>query len=189
MSQYQHINPTHGQKNTTDPSTKTDFKREFSGAVLKDSLAAESLQSGGSFSKGNPTGILDATAASTTLNRGDDTEGFRIVHMPEGTSGFGFDSGKDDGYKSSTTAASQSSDGGFESNTAMKSQKDESFGGASIVDKQPEVGSDEDPGRFAEARFVQGNTARDGAARGFGMGGMGMRDDNMFNPLDGDRRI
>jgi len=61
-------NPTKGAKNTTDPAAKRDRKAEFSGAVTKDSLAAESLRSGGDFSKGNPTGIIGVTADNSTLN-------------------------------------------------------------------------------------------------------------------------
>lgn len=61
-------NPTKGTKNTTDPAAKRDRKAEFSGAVTKDSLAAESLRSGGDFSRGNPTGIIGVTADNSTLN-------------------------------------------------------------------------------------------------------------------------
>ncbi|CUS10306.1 unnamed protein product [Tuber aestivum] len=61
-------NPTKGTKNTTDPAAKGDQKAEFSGAVTTDSLAAESLRSGGDFSRGNPTGIIGITADNSTLN-------------------------------------------------------------------------------------------------------------------------
>ncbi|KAF3927313.1 hypothetical protein ABW21_db0201522 [Orbilia brochopaga] len=83
MSEYQHINPSHGTKVTTDPAATADPKREYSGTVLKDSLAAESIRAGGDFSKGNPTGISSSAAATTTVNRGDDTEGFRMVHASD----------------------------------------------------------------------------------------------------------
>ncbi|KAK6332847.1 hypothetical protein TWF696_002868 [Orbilia brochopaga] len=87
MSQYQHTNPTHGTKVTNDPAAADDPKKEYSGTVLKDSLAAESIRAGGSFSKGNPTGISSTTAASATANRGDDTEGFRMVHEADKVDG------------------------------------------------------------------------------------------------------
>ncbi|RPA93769.1 hypothetical protein L873DRAFT_1497116 [Choiromyces venosus 120613-1] len=61
-------NPTKGTKNTTDPTAKRDHKAEFSGAVTKDSLAAESFRSGGDFSRGNPTGVMGVTADDSTLN-------------------------------------------------------------------------------------------------------------------------
>ncbi|KAF3931977.1 hypothetical protein ABW20_dc0102507 [Dactylellina cionopaga] len=201
MSQYQHINPTHGAKNTSDPRAQTDPKREFSGPVLKDSLAAESLESGGSFSKGNPTGILGVTAANSTLRHGDDTEGFRRVHDSEDVSASGSEeryqtmgTGKMAGTRGQSTATTANTDNdkqsweGESTTRSMGSGKDDEFGGVNVVDRQPEIGSEEDPGRYAEKRFAERNTARDGAASGFGMGGQ-VRQENPFDALGGDRGL
>ncbi|RPA71916.1 hypothetical protein BJ508DRAFT_335565 [Ascobolus immersus RN42] len=64
MSSFNKSNPTHGQAVRPDPH---DRKLENSGPVAKDSLAAESLRSGGSFSKGNPTGISDVKGSQGTF--------------------------------------------------------------------------------------------------------------------------
>lgn len=60
-------NPTHGQKVTTDPASRSDPKLENSGPVPADSLAAESLRHSGAFSAGNPTGISGARGSSGTF--------------------------------------------------------------------------------------------------------------------------
>lgn len=74
-------NPTHGQKVTTDPAGRHDPKLENSGPVASDSLAADSLRSGGAFSAGNPTGISGARGSSGTFAV-DPAEGgnVRILH-------------------------------------------------------------------------------------------------------------
>jgi len=64
MSQYQNTAPSHGQK-VSDPTAPR--KAEHSGLVANDSLAADSLRSGGSFSKGNPTGISDVPGPKGTF--------------------------------------------------------------------------------------------------------------------------
>ncbi|KAI5845107.1 hypothetical protein DFP73DRAFT_548128 [Morchella snyderi] len=60
-------NPTHGQKVSTDPSGRRSPKYEHSGPVAKDSLAAESLRAGGSFSAGGPTGISGSSGSGGTF--------------------------------------------------------------------------------------------------------------------------
>jgi len=205
MSQYQHTNPTHGAKNTSDPAARNDPKKEFSGTVLKDSLAAESIESGGSFSRGNPTGIHGATAASSTLNRGDDTEGFRRVHDSEDPSS-GYTGKDDDNEAGSQTQRSGKSagmqmqsnsdwvqpDGNYNSSRTQKSERsrgeDMEFGGVNYVDRQPEIGSKEDPGRLAEKKFADMNARRD--LNGGFTGEMGGDNrENPFDPLGGDRNL
>jgi hypothetical protein len=57
-------NPTHGQKVTSS----NDIKAEHAGPIPKDSLAADSLRSGGSFAEGpNPAGISGATGSGGTF--------------------------------------------------------------------------------------------------------------------------
>lgn len=60
-------NPTHGQKVSTDPSGRRSPKYEHSGPVAKDSLAADSLRAGGSFSAGGPTGISGSSGSGSTF--------------------------------------------------------------------------------------------------------------------------
>ncbi|KAF8458564.1 hypothetical protein BDZ91DRAFT_800235 [Kalaharituber pfeilii] len=64
MSSYIKKNPTHGQKVSTG---KEDPKYEYAGPITSDSLAAESLRSGGQFSKGNPADILSVSGDHSTL--------------------------------------------------------------------------------------------------------------------------
>ncbi|KAF8545267.1 hypothetical protein BDD12DRAFT_871556 [Trichophaea hybrida] len=66
MSAYQKPNPTKGTKvSSTSPF---DIKPENPGPIAKDSLAADSLRSEGSFASGpNAAGISDATGASGTF--------------------------------------------------------------------------------------------------------------------------
>ncbi|KAK6339172.1 hypothetical protein TWF718_008595 [Orbilia javanica] len=48
-----------------------------------------------------------------------------------------------------------------------KEKKEEGFGeGVNIVDKQPEIGSDEDPGRYAEKKFLERNARMAGVPGG-----------------------
>jgi len=64
----QKTNPSHGTKVTSDPLAKIDQKAENAGPITKDSLAAESLSSDGSFSSGNPAGIQSVSADNNTFN-------------------------------------------------------------------------------------------------------------------------
>ncbi|KAK6513512.1 hypothetical protein TWF281_005135 [Arthrobotrys megalospora] len=181
MSEYQKTNPTHGTKTTTSASY-SDPKREYSGAVTKDSLAAESLRSGGSFSKGNPTGIMDVAGDKSTLNRGDDTIGVRRVHESEDGGGHVGVARIDDNEEYETPGGEkkfmnphygQNWDGeDIESGPQRskgawkKAAKDEEFGGVNVVDKQPEIGSEEDPGRYAEKKFLERNAMQAGVPGG-----------------------
>ncbi|KAK6502779.1 hypothetical protein TWF481_007826 [Arthrobotrys musiformis] len=178
MSTYQKTNPTKGTKVTQ----KSSPKLEHSGPVLSDSLAAESIRSHGSFSSGNPTGILSVMSSNTTITHGDDTIGVRRVHESEDGGGHvGVARIVDDNEEKYETGGTgkgfvnphygQNWDGEEvdwdEVAGRKKPQKDE---GVSVVDKQPEIGSDEDPGRYAEKRFVERNIVRDSAASTGGRG-------------------
>ncbi|EWC43713.1 hypothetical protein DRE_07465 [Drechslerella stenobrocha 248] len=198
MSQYQHTNPTHGTKNTTDPAAQKDPKKEYSGTVLSDSLAAESLRGGGGFSKGNPTGISDVTAASATTSRGDDTEGFRQVHgpVPFGRESDGEDGGESKKEQKNTKKklqggenVSRKVDAGHKAEARKEARKDkegdDGFGGVNTVNTQPEIGSEEDPGRYAEQKFADRNVRRDHTKAGPTEAVASGRNENMFAPLEG----
>ncbi|KAK6332653.1 hypothetical protein TWF730_004313 [Orbilia blumenaviensis] len=181
MSSYQKTNPTKGTKTSANRSTSP--KLEHSGAVLQDSLAADSLRSNGSFSKGNPTGILSVMAENTTLNRGDDTIGFRRVHESEdggGHVGVVRAVDRDEGEKYETGGSGKMNKSDYDGSEDNK-DRDKGFGDqANIVDKQPEIGSDEDPGRYAEKKFLEKNARQagvPGGGSGEGRGG------NMYEVL------
>ncbi|RVD81512.1 uncharacterized protein DFL_009376 [Arthrobotrys flagrans] len=182
MSNYQKTNPTKGTKTT---SSSTSPKLEHSGPVLSDSLAASSLRSNGSFSKGNPAGILSAMSANTTLNRGDDTIGVRRVHPGEDGGGHvgvaRIDTKEEEKYETEGTGKGfvnphygQNWDGEDvdwdEVAGRKKKEKKEDEGGfgegVNVVDKQPEIGSDEDPGRYAEKKFLERNAREPGVPEG-----------------------
>ncbi|KAF3173439.1 hypothetical protein TWF788_009184 [Orbilia oligospora] len=182
MSKYQKTNPTRGTKTTT---SSTSPKLEHSGPVLSDSLAASSLRSNsGTFSKGNPTGILSAMSTNTTLNRGDDTIGVRRVHESEDGGGHVGVVRVDEEEKYETEGSGkgfvnphygQNWDGedvdwDEVAGRKKKTEKKDEFGeGVNVVDKQPEIGSEEDPGRYAEREFVKRN-AREAGVPGGGSG-------------------
>lgn len=141
-------------------------------------------------------------ADNTTLNRGDDTIGVRRVHESEDGGGHvGVVRVEDDeqqryetqgtGKKLANPQSGQNRDGenvdyGSQKKTAGKDKsKDDDFGGVNIVDKQPEIGSDEDPGRYAEEKFTQ----RQAMQAGVPGGGFGKaEDENMYDVL-GDKKI
>lgn len=59
---------------------KASRKAEYSGLVANDSLAADSLRSGGPFSKGNPTGISDVPASKGTFAGNINKDDIADVH-------------------------------------------------------------------------------------------------------------
>lgn len=54
-------------------SQKGETKHEYAGPIASDSLAAESLRSGGQFAKGNPADISSVTGAHSTFASHPDT--------------------------------------------------------------------------------------------------------------------
>lgn len=64
-------NPSHGTKVTTDPTGKHNIIREGAGAVIGDSLAAESFRAGGGFAENRDAQPLGVKAENTTLNTTD----------------------------------------------------------------------------------------------------------------------
>jgi hypothetical protein len=67
------------QQVTTDPQTTSNPKIEKPGTITSDSLAAESLQNGGSFGLGNHAAASQQPSASTTTNN-TDTSGATTLH-------------------------------------------------------------------------------------------------------------
>lgn len=62
-----------------DQGSRADAPQEAGGAVTSDSLAAESIQSGGEFSKNTNTNELDVKGSNSTLNT-TDTSGATALH-------------------------------------------------------------------------------------------------------------
>ncbi|KAL8699937.1 MAG: hypothetical protein Q9201_005726 [Fulgogasparrea decipioides] len=67
-----------GTKHTTDPASYQNPTREGAGAVASDSLAAESVRSGGGFSENRDSAPLSVSGGSSTLNN-TNTSGARIL--------------------------------------------------------------------------------------------------------------
>lgn len=84
MSEYNKKNPSHGRKVTTDPACRSDFKREYAGPIASDSLAAESLRSGGHFSEGNPVGISSVTGSHSTFTGHPEDSGAHFEEIKPG---------------------------------------------------------------------------------------------------------
>ncbi|KAI5797537.1 hypothetical protein DFH27DRAFT_562816 [Peziza echinospora] len=82
MSSYNKKNPSHGQKVSRDPRSHTDLKHEYAGPIAADSLAAESLRSGGLFAQGNPADILSVKGAHGTFASHPEATGlhFQEIH-------------------------------------------------------------------------------------------------------------
>jgi len=78
MSSTQKTNPSQGTKFTSDPASKHASNPENAGPITKDSLAAESLRSDGSFASGNPAGISSVGSENNTFNIKSDNA--RILH-------------------------------------------------------------------------------------------------------------
>lgn len=68
MSSTHKYNPDKGGKVTSDPTSYRDPKAEAAGPVAQDSLAADSMRSGGSFASGpNPAGISGVKGSNSTF--------------------------------------------------------------------------------------------------------------------------
>ncbi|KAI4842892.1 hypothetical protein E4T44_07054 [Aureobasidium sp. EXF-8845] len=72
-----------GTKVTTDPQTTSDPKIEKPGTVTSDSLAAESLQNGGTFGLGNHAAASQQPSASTTTNNTDTSGATTLPAAPD----------------------------------------------------------------------------------------------------------
>ncbi|KAK6530086.1 hypothetical protein TWF694_003458 [Orbilia ellipsospora] len=74
----------------------------------------------------------------------------------------------------------------------VAAKKDDDFKGEHIMDKNVEIGSEEDPGRYAEQKFVEKNTRRPSIAGTFkrpDVSKSGGENENKFEPLQGDRGL
>lgn len=74
-------NPTKGQK---VKSVKGEAKREYAGPIASDSLAAESLRSGGHFAEGNPADISGVSGSRGTFASHPDASGPHYQEIPAG---------------------------------------------------------------------------------------------------------
>lgn len=75
---------SHGTKVTTDPETLNNPKNENPGVVTSDSLAAESIQEGGSFAANSDSrGPSDQPSYSTTANNTDTSNATRLDPAPD----------------------------------------------------------------------------------------------------------
>ncbi|KAF8421386.1 hypothetical protein EV426DRAFT_608995 [Tirmania nivea] len=81
MSDYNMHNPTKGQK---VKSVKGEDKHEYAGPIASDSLAAESLRSGGHFAEGNPAGISGVSGSSSTFAAHPNASGPHYQEIPSG---------------------------------------------------------------------------------------------------------
>jgi len=72
MRDYNMHNPTKGQK---VKSAKGGDKHEYAGPIASDSLAAESLRSGGHFAEGNPADISGVSGSRSTFAAHPDASG------------------------------------------------------------------------------------------------------------------
>jgi len=77
-------NPSHGQKVSRDPRSHTDLKHEYAGPIAADSLAAESLRSGGLFAQGNPADILSVKGAHGTFASHPEATGLHFQEIQAG---------------------------------------------------------------------------------------------------------
>ncbi|KAF1849344.1 uncharacterized protein K460DRAFT_365231 [Cucurbitaria berberidis CBS 394.84] len=72
--------PTHhGQKVTTDPESTRNPIQEGVGTVTSDSLAADSINEGGSFGKGNPKAAASKQPSSSTTTNTTDTSNAKTL--------------------------------------------------------------------------------------------------------------
>ncbi|KAF2122633.1 hypothetical protein BDV96DRAFT_561119 [Lophiotrema nucula] len=127
---------SHGQKVTTDPESTRNPIQEGAGVITSDSLASESLSSGGEFGAGNPKAVASKQpSASTTTNTTDTSNATKLEAAPdaeareaqEGWSesaslnagaGLGKDSGVGPTYNTSSSATGTGSTETSESTTS-----------------------------------------------------------------------
>jgi len=195
-------NPTHGQKvHSTKPG---DEKHEASGTVISDSLAAESLRSGGDFSANNPTGISGTNANSSTLAQGADTIGVRVLApttaaaaddareaeqtFAEDTGNVGSKGFKTTGSSVGVTAGKGAQEAKRKTDGSTDSRKGEfdTEDGPQEVKDLGEIGSEQDPGRLAEAEMVK-KSATIGGVRSAGENTGD--NENPYEALDAERDI
>ncbi|KAI9663630.1 MAG: hypothetical protein M1821_007120 [Bathelium mastoideum] len=76
-----------GTKVTTDPESRRNPVNEGPGTITSDSLAAESLSSGGAFAAGNPSaGAMGQSSRGTTTNTTDTSSATRLDPAPDAES-------------------------------------------------------------------------------------------------------
>jgi len=93
-----------GMKNTTDPATN-DTIQEGAGAVTSDSLAAESVNSGGDFAENRGSEPLKVKGSNSTLANDDTSAATTLPPAPDAES-------RDDVSLSQTTSSSTKGPGG-----------------------------------------------------------------------------
>lgn len=178
---------------------------------MNDSLAADSIRAGGDFSSGNPSGILDTKADSSTLAQGGDTAGAHVLEPTTSAAAVddaraserAFSNDNEDTYagKGSTGASSADFKTTDTSSTATDSgaqkvprytegstgehRKGEydTTDGPTTVGDLGEIGSKTDPGRVA-LQDIQKQSARVGGAIGTGKEG---DNENPYDALDPER--
>ena len=152
-----------------------DRKIENSGPVANDSLAAESFRSGGSFSKGNPTGISDVKASHGTFSghsqhdnvgdvyRGkkpesmnDDSEQSRSHHLHNK------DADRNEGKHSKRSGELESHEKAVVT-AGPYSKPSAGSHGPEYIDETPtvgntDIGSERDSGRLAESQAAAKST-------------------------------
>ncbi|KAI9697755.1 MAG: hypothetical protein M1836_004431 [Candelina mexicana] len=76
-------NPSSGTKVSTDPASKAYTNSEPTGAVASDSLAAESINSGGGFSENKNVQSLSVSGSKSTLNTTDTSGATTLSPAPD----------------------------------------------------------------------------------------------------------
>ena len=183
---------------TNEMDNSSERTSEKPGEITSDSLAAESLASGGDFADGDAT-ASGVPSGSTTANVTDDSGASILSAAPDAQSrGDRFEGTTD--FAPAPSAGSGSGDGAYDAERGAPAQnvdtapsyvdaqlpdgalkpkgKNLTEGGAVDVDApnasfNDEIGTKNDPGRLAEADFQKMN-ARAGADAGYdGVGGTG----------------
>ncbi|KAI9717679.1 MAG: hypothetical protein M1812_004624 [Candelaria pacifica] len=76
-------NPSAGTKVSTDPASKQPTNSESTGAIASDSLAAESINSGGAFSSNKTAQPLSVSGSNSTLNNTDTSGATTLPPAPD----------------------------------------------------------------------------------------------------------
>ena len=171
-------------KVTTDPETYNDPQNENPGMVTSDSLAAESIQAGGSFAANSDArGPMDQPSYSTTTNTADVSNATRLDPAVDAEArqaseewnenaqlnagiGLGKDAGRGPTWNIPSNSTNQGGDDARGGD--WPKGKDLNEGGfdsdAPNASYSTEIGTKKDPGREALKRFEEENAPYAGGA-------------------------